>query len=138
MQNDSSNPILYAVGLIAMVLSLGLFIFSFYILPHILFGAVYDVPEFIVIVTYWYSVIKGVSGISLAAIVVLPYLLSAAILGLIAKRLTRRVEGKEGIGNFAKISFSNLVKPALYEIILISTVLVTLFFAVYFIVIKFD
>ena len=138
VENQQSNPILYGVGLIAMVLSISLFFFTIYILPHIAFGAVYDVPEFIVIVTYWYSVIQGLSGISLAATIILPYLLSSAILGLIAKRLTRRVEGKEDINTLSNQSISDLVKPALYEIVLISTVLFSLFFAVYVILLKFE
>ena len=135
---QQSNPILYGVGLIAMVLSISLFVFTLYIFPYIAFGAVYDVPEFIVIVNYWYSVVQGLSGIRLVATIILPYLLSSAILGLIAKRLTRRVEGKEDMNNFAKNSLGDLIRPALYEIVLISTVLFSLFFAVFVILMKFE
>ena len=94
---ENSNPILYGVGVLAMMLSLSLFVFSIYIAPHILFNLNYDVPEFIIIILYWYNVVQGLSGIRLFVTILLPYLLAAAILGLVARRLTTRVEGEDNL-----------------------------------------
>ncbi len=135
---ENSNPILYGVGVLAMMLSLSLFVFSLYIIPHIIFDLHYDVPEFIIIVAHWYSMVQGLSGFRLAMTVLLPYLLSAAILGLIAKRLTTRVEGEKNTIDISDQSILELMKPAFYEIILISAVLISLFFAVFPIIVKFE
>lgn len=136
---SNTNPLLYTLGILSMVLAIGLFVFSLYIMPHILFGIIYDVPEFIIIVTYWYSVIKGLSGLQLAGTILLPYLLSATILGLIARRLTSKfeVDDKRDI-DFSKQSFTELMQPVYYELVLIAAVLFSLFFAVYVIIMQFN
>ena len=135
---EDSNPILYGVGVLAMMLSLSLFVFALYIAPHILFEINYDVPEFIIIILYWYNVVQGLSGIRLFVTMLLPYLLAAAILGLMAKRLTTRVEGKTDLVDLSNNSLGELAKPAFYEIVLILAVLISLFFAIYPILMKFE
>ena len=139
-QNTDANPILFGVGVLSMMLSLCLFVFTCYIIPYTVFNANYDVPEFIVIVSYWYSSVQGLSGFRLGATIILPYLLSATILAFIAQRLTKKVENQEkaDIVSLQNLSLSELIKPALYEIILIAAVLVTLFFAIFVILVKFD
>jgi hypothetical protein len=134
-----NNPILYAVGLIAMVLSVSLFVFALYIVPYAIFGLVYDVPRFIILIVYWYQNIKGFSGISLVSTILLPFFLSSGILALIAKRLTTRIDNQEmvEIKSF-KNDFMKLLKPALYEILLIFTVLFFLYLAEFIIVMRFE
>lgn len=135
-QND--NPILYGVGLLSMVLSISLFFFSLYITPYVLLGMEYAVPEFIVLVYYWYSIVQGYSGIILLFINILPYLLSSLILGFVAKRLTNKVETKNNNLLTQTESLSILLKPALMELVFIAIVLLNLFFAIYLIVIEFE
>lgn len=41
------NHPLYIIGMISLVISLSILLFFLFMLPHLLFGVVYDVPEFI-------------------------------------------------------------------------------------------
>ncbi|ASQ45869.1 hypothetical protein [Legionella clemsonensis] len=47
------NSVLFIVGIISLVLSLVLFVFSLYIIPFLFWDWVYDVPEFISIWREW-------------------------------------------------------------------------------------
>ena len=107
------------------------------------FDFVYDVPRFVILVVYWYQNVQGLSGISLVTVVLLPYILAAAILALVAKRLTARIEvkGEEPKGfsfDLKKEGLMKMIKPAMYEITLILVVLFFLYLAEFFVVERFQ
>ncbi|KGP63817.1 membrane protein [Legionella norrlandica] len=45
--NMYENSKLHIVGIICLVISLGLFFFSIYIIPYLIWGLYYDVPDFV-------------------------------------------------------------------------------------------
>ncbi len=55
------NHPLYIFGMVCFLISMGLLLFSFFMLPHLLFGARYDVPEFI---AHWREYLASVFGIT--------------------------------------------------------------------------
>jgi len=142
VKQESENIILYIVGLIALLLSVSLFVFSFYITPYIVLDFVYDVPEFIILNVYWYKTIYGLEGVRLIATVLLPFLIAATFLALVARRLTRRVERSESSKHFAldgqlTKNLGKHLRPAMYEICMIVLVLVLLYLTEFIIVFQY-
>lgn len=136
---ENENIILYAVGLVALLLSVGLFVFLFYITPYVALNFVYDVPEFIILNVYWYETVHGFQGLRLAMTVLAPFLIAAAFLAMVAWRLTRRMERRGALKHFVldgKLTknFGKYLRPAMYEICLIVLVLVLLYLAEFIIV----
>ena len=55
MEEDryKTNHFLYIVGMLSMFLSLGLLAFCFFLMPHLLFGWEYDVPQAVIGLQVW-------------------------------------------------------------------------------------
>lgn len=89
-----SNPILYITSIISMLLSLVVFLFAFYLIPYLLIGLQYDVPEFISHISHWFEIhfaLKPfVSGILIFCILIL----LGIIFGLISKLTSVNIENR--------------------------------------------
>jgi len=78
------NSTLFIIGLIALLLSLSLFAFSFYILPFLLFGWVYDVPEFVSVWREWLKLEYHFTHVAASWIILLTFIIPALICGYIS------------------------------------------------------
>ncbi|WED44351.1 hypothetical protein [Legionella cardiaca] len=78
------NSVLFIIGMIALLLSLSLFAFAFYILPFLLFNWIYDVPEFISIWREWLREEYGFTLMGASWLMLLMFVLPALIFGFIS------------------------------------------------------
>ncbi|MCP0913277.1 MULTISPECIES: hypothetical protein [Legionella] len=95
----------YITGMISLILSLVLFAFCFYLLPFLLFGFVYDVPEFILYLREFfedkYQITTRAAGLIIFFIFFLLAALAAFAAYLASNRIENRIfnikqEGEEG------------------------------------------
>ena len=97
------NHLLYIFGMISFLISMGLILFSLFTLPHLLFGARYDVPEFI---AFWRQFLVsnyGLSEIHASLFVTLLFVLSGLLFGLGAYYASTRIDNMiYGINNKKK------------------------------------
>lgn len=94
MINKDTNPhhILFAVGMLAMVLSFAMFAFVLYILPHIFFHWHYDVPEFVIQLETWYQTQQSLQGFMLVIAIFTPFILAGLVFAYIAKKANLIIE----------------------------------------------
>lgn len=66
MQEDryQTNHFLYIVGMVSLFLSLGLLAFCFFLMPHLLFGWAYDVPQAVIGLQVWLQTNYGYDDIT--------------------------------------------------------------------------
>ncbi|KTD17203.1 hypothetical protein [Legionella jordanis] len=69
------NHTLFIIGIIALLISLSLFAFSFYLMPFLLFNWIYDVPQFVLVWREWlrddfHFTVMGASWIILLLLII--------------------------------------------------------------------
>ena len=87
-----TNEWAYVVGMICLAFSLALFAFSFYIMPHLLFGWHYRLPDFI---TIWSTTLQESYQFSergAAWALFLGYFLPAVLFAVMADILSNRID----------------------------------------------
>lgn len=78
------NHTLYIVGLISLVVGLTLFIFTLYMLPHLLFGWRYDIPSFIMDWREWIQFRYGIREVAAARLVLVLLFIVSVLCLLVA------------------------------------------------------
>lgn len=112
MEQDryQENHVLFIVGLISLLLCLGLLFFTLFMLPHLLFGWRYDVPEFISYVREWISSGFGLSSRQASSVIFVFFSIWVFVFGLVAYYASSRIDNKiYSIGQFTK---ENTAKPS--------------------------
>ena len=90
----NQNHKLFITGMISLLLCLAFLLFMLFMLPHLLFGWIYDVPETVTHVREWITTDYGVSS-SRASLVIFLFLLALVLLfGFVAYYASTRVESK--------------------------------------------
>lgn len=85
----------YFIGLISSLLSLGLIIFTLYILPVLLFGLKYSIPGFLLVLREYFASELDISDKGAAGLIVLLLIVCIGLLGYIACRYETQIEEKE-------------------------------------------
>lgn len=88
---QQSHP-LYVFGMISLLISLGSLLFSIFILPHLLLGWHYDVPEFISFWREWLIETYGVSIDHASWIIAAFFVALALVFGIAAYFASTRIE----------------------------------------------
>ena len=88
------NSKLFIIGIICLLLSLSLFAYSLYILPYLLLGWVYDVPEFIMSWQEWLKQEYNFSELSAAWLIFLTFIIPALLCGYISYRTSNEVDNE--------------------------------------------
>jgi hypothetical protein len=91
------HDLLFTFGVICLCLATGLFAFVLYVLPHVLFNLNYEVPEFVVRLTYYYQAHHGLDGLMHVFMVVFPVILAGLAFLFIANYVTHIIEHDEGV-----------------------------------------
>lgn len=86
------NHKLFIIGLLSLVSSLLLLFFSLFLLPHLLLGWNYDVPEFIAYWREWITEQFAISEVWASRIIFMFFIFISIILGLIAHIASSRIE----------------------------------------------
>lgn len=88
------NSVLFVIGIIALLLSLSLLAFAFYILPFLLFNWVYDVPEFISIWREWLRFEYKFTTVGASWFILLMLLIPALICGYISYYASNYIDNR--------------------------------------------
>ncbi len=96
MEQDrfQKNSTLFIVGMLSLIASMILFAISFYIMPHLLFGWIYNVPGFII---HWVEFVRVeyyYSATAAANLVFLFVFLLALFFGIIAYYSSNRIDNE--------------------------------------------
>lgn len=88
------NKFLFILGMACLVLSIGLFLFSMYLLPYLIWNWYYDLPEFISTLNHWLVEQKGLQDSTASWAVFLIFFIPALLLGIIADIASNRIDNK--------------------------------------------
>ena len=96
MEEDryQKNHLLFIISLVSLLISLVLFAFTLYMLPHLLFGWRYDAPEFIPFWTEWLQYQYNVSEAAASKLILFLFVLLSLIFGLITYFSSNRIENQ--------------------------------------------
>lgn len=86
------NHALYVFGMISLVISLGMFLYSIYIFPNLVFHWRYDVPAFISYLRIWIVENYGLSTSQTSWVIMLFFLSIAFVFGFFALIASRNIE----------------------------------------------
>ncbi|CEK10658.1 hypothetical protein [Legionella hackeliae] len=78
------NSALFVLGIITLVLSIVLFVFSFYIVPFLFWDWVYDVPEFVSIWREWLKEEYNFTQMGASWLILLFFILPALLCGFVS------------------------------------------------------
>lgn len=92
--HDNTENILFITGMISLVLSLALFGLTFYVLPYLLFGLVYDVPGFIIQWKEWLKSTYEISDYSASEYIALFLFTMSLMLALVAYFSSKQIDNK--------------------------------------------
>jgi hypothetical protein len=129
------NGPLYIFSVVFLVLSIGLFAFSLFTAPYLLFDARYDVPEFI---SYWvYSLQIGseYSERYAKTIIFLFFVVLSGIFGILAYLFSNRIEDKlyhedEHVSSKRKLRMRNEQREAYQFLLKVILVVILVFIGV--------
>jgi len=88
------NHSLFIIGLLSLILCLTMLAISLYLLPHLLLGWRYDVPEFISHFRQWLTIQFALSAAGASKMIFFSFLSSAIGLGIIAYIASSRIENQ--------------------------------------------
>ena len=88
------NSKLFIIGIVCLLLSLSLFAYSFYLLPHLLFGWVYDLPGFIFHWREWLKQKYNFSEVGAAWTIFLSFSIPALVCGYISYLTSNKVDNE--------------------------------------------
>jgi hypothetical protein len=96
MEQDryQNHQVIFVAGLFSLVLGLSLFALSFYIMPSLLFGWLYDTPEFIVYIVEWLQESYNYTSAGASKLVFLIVFLLALFFSGIAYYSSNRIDNQ--------------------------------------------
>lgn len=86
---------LYVLDLLSLLLAVGFIGFALYLFPYLFLHAEYTVPHFVVEVSHWYEKNHNLTGTLMAALTLLPFLLSSLLFFFLSKVATSYLETHE-------------------------------------------
>ena len=89
-----TNKTVFVLGMIGLVLSIALILFSVYIFPAIILTWVYDIPEFIFHWIDWFEINYNLSSQAASWVVFLLFFIPGLILGIIAYYSSNRIDNQ--------------------------------------------
>jgi len=137
------HMVLFLTASVCMIMAVFFFVVTVYLVPFLVFGFIYQVPEIVIHLREYYETTRGYGGFLSMISIIGPFLIVSVILGFIASRLTRKLEELEitptlepdQIGEEERHFDWGAIGPIRSELALIIAVILLLFLAEYLIVI---
>lgn len=96
MEHDrfGENKVMYIIGMVCMIISLSLFLFSIYILPVLLWNWSYSVPDYVIMWRENLRVYFGCSEFSAGGLLFLIMMVPALITGLVSHFISNAIDNQ--------------------------------------------
>ncbi len=96
MEDDryQKNHFLFIIGLVSLLLALSLFVLTLYLLPHLLFGWLYNIPEFILFWIEWLQSQYNVTEVGASQLIILFFFLLSLFFATIAYFSSNRIDSQ--------------------------------------------
>lgn len=125
------NNLLFITCLFCLLLSLGLFVFALYILPHLIWDWHYEVPEFIAVWREWFKNYYNTTENYANAIIFLVFLIPSVLAGIISCITSNLIENRlfnidSEISSVNKASMNTMKDSINFGLKLISILLLVL------------
>ncbi len=137
------HMVLFLTASLCMIMAVFFFVVTVYLVPFLVFGFIYEVPEVVIHLREYYESTHGYGGFLVMISIIGPFFIASVILGFIASRLTRKLEELEitptlepdQLGEEDTHFNWGALGPIRSELALIAAVILLLFLAEYMIVI---
>ncbi len=95
--NNQKSALTFSLGIICLVIGIAILGFIIYILPYVLFGFNYDIPDFIVYLTTWLEQNHGITGYWQMLVLLLPPMIIGFLFLYLAREFSLTADNLEHI-----------------------------------------
>lgn len=88
------SPTVYVLGMIALVLSIGMFLFGAYLVPNLLLGVKYAIPEFVAHLRHWLHLEYQLTDSEAEFYIVLGFFSVGALSAILAYKASNHIDNK--------------------------------------------